>query len=156
MCYTLLLEGDVVVHVTLDVLGHVEWSATMTSLNDRAVVSHINTKTQKPVILISSAVLHTSLRNMPPPECTVAHFDCLTASCLTASTTFSPVAHLSSFKVYSSMSKAVLIVTFSRINGRSDSSKLQFQVCCCKLLVQTRVGWVLCSVDRRAKMLPIK
>ena len=77
----------------------------------------------------ASALLDTSLWNTPPPVCTVAHYDCWKASCLTVSTTCSPLDQLSSFKVYTSMSKAVLIVSFSRTDGRSDRPKLQFQIC---------------------------
>nr|CCA25757.1 AlNc14C319G10570 [Albugo laibachii Nc14] len=88
---------------------------------------------------------------MPPPVCTVAHFDCWEASCLTASTTCSPLDHLSSFEVYTSMSKAVLIVIFLRIDGRSDRPKLQFQVCCYELWskLESDGHFVLLAGERR-------
>nr|CCA26405.1 AlNc14C372G11114 [Albugo laibachii Nc14] len=99
----------------------------------------------------ASALVHRSLWNMPPPVCAMAHFDCWEASCLTASTTCSPLDNLSSFKVYTSMSKVVLIVSFSRIDGRSDRPKLQFQVCCCELWskLESDGQFVLLAGERR-------
>ena len=81
----------------------------------------------------ASALLHTSLRNIPSRVCTMAHFNCWKAYSLTAFTAFLPLDYLFSLEIKMSTSNVVIIVGYSQTDCTSDRPKLALVICGCQI-----------------------